>query len=135
MYEVVRRFAGQADQFFSKQCSVFRGNIGAEFDAMLDATGEPFAPVVLGFPDNGRTTLDGIHYVMGKAGRISVSKRSGQSHAESDLVKFCPHKTKRPVCSVSWREYEKSDESLVRILQEKRSREDMPFLCAQQPGS
>lgn len=34
-------------QFFNKQCSVFRGNIGAEFDAMLDATGETFAPLLI----------------------------------------------------------------------------------------
>jgi uncharacterized protein YgbK (DUF1537 family) len=52
-------------QFFNKTCSVFRGNIGAEFDAMLDALGREFAVVVLGFPKNGRTTVDGIHYVRG----------------------------------------------------------------------
>ncbi len=52
-------------QYINKQCSVFRGNIGAEFDAMLDALSEEFAVVVLGFPDNGRTTVDGIHYVFG----------------------------------------------------------------------
>ncbi len=51
--------------FFNKTCSVFRGNIGAEFDAMLDALGQEFAVVVLGFPKNGRTTLDGVHYVRG----------------------------------------------------------------------
>jgi uncharacterized protein YgbK (DUF1537 family) len=53
-------------RFFNKTCSVFRGNIGAEFDAMLDALGEDFAVVVLGFPKNGRTTIDGVHYVHGK---------------------------------------------------------------------
>lgn len=52
-------------QFFNKTCSVFRGNIGAEFDAMLDALGQEFAVVVLGFPKNGRTTVDGIHTVRG----------------------------------------------------------------------
>src|SRR5690606_25681182 len=52
-------------QFFNKTCSVFRGNIGAEFDAMLDALGQEFAVVVLGFPKNGRTTINGIHYVRG----------------------------------------------------------------------
>jgi len=52
-------------QFFNKTCSVFRGNIGTEFDAMLDALGQEFAVVVLGFPKNGRTTVNGIHYVRG----------------------------------------------------------------------
>jgi uncharacterized protein YgbK (DUF1537 family) len=37
-------------QFHNKTCSVFRGNIGAEFDAMLDALSLEFAVVVLGFP-------------------------------------------------------------------------------------
>jgi uncharacterized protein YgbK (DUF1537 family) len=50
-------------QFFNKTCSVFRGNIGAEFDAMLDALGMDFGVVVLGFPKNGRLTVRGIHYV------------------------------------------------------------------------
>jgi uncharacterized protein YgbK (DUF1537 family) len=53
-------------QFHKKTCSVFRGNVGAEFDAMLDALGLDFAVVVLGFPKNGRTTLNGIHYVHGQ---------------------------------------------------------------------
>lgn len=52
-------------QFFGKVCSVFRGNVGSLFDAVLDEVGESFAPVVLGFPKNGRTTLGGIHYVRG----------------------------------------------------------------------
>lgn len=54
------------EQFFNKTCSVFRGNIGAEFDAMLDALESEFAVVVLGFPKNGRTTINGQHYVHGK---------------------------------------------------------------------
>jgi len=32
---------------------------------MLDALGQEFAVVVLGFPKNGRTTVNGIHYVRG----------------------------------------------------------------------
>lgn len=52
-------------QFHNKTCSVFRGNIGVEFDAMLDALNQDFAVVVLGFPKNGRTTVDGLHYVRG----------------------------------------------------------------------
>jgi uncharacterized protein YgbK (DUF1537 family) len=32
--------------FFNKTCSVFRGNIGKEFDAMLDALNQEFAVIV-----------------------------------------------------------------------------------------
>jgi 3-dehydrotetronate 4-kinase len=53
------------DVYFNKTCSVFRGNIGAEFDAMQDALGISCSMVIAGFPHNGRTTIDGIHYVNG----------------------------------------------------------------------
>ena len=42
-------------QFFNETCSVLRGNIGAEFDAMLDALGREFAIVVLGLPTPPRS--------------------------------------------------------------------------------
>lgn len=54
------------DRYFKKTCSVFRGNIGAEFDSMQDALKNLCAMVILGFPRNGRTTLDGVHYVYGE---------------------------------------------------------------------
>lgn len=53
------------DRYFNKTCSVFRGNIGAEFDSMQDVLGVASSMVVLGFPKNGRTTVDGVHYVYG----------------------------------------------------------------------
>ena len=66
VYDALKYFKGKGvKQYFNKQCSVFRGNIGAEFDAMLDCLGEENGLVVLGFPDNGRTTVHGIHYVYG----------------------------------------------------------------------
>jgi uncharacterized protein YgbK (DUF1537 family) len=67
VYQMTKRLqeAG-CERFINKTCSVFRGNIGTEFDAMLDALDASFGIVVLGFPKNGRTTLNGIHYVHGK---------------------------------------------------------------------
>jgi uncharacterized protein YgbK (DUF1537 family) len=85
-------------QFHNKTCSVFRGNIGAEFDAMLDALGLDFAIVVLGFPKNGRTTVDGTHYVHGK--RLEDSEfRRDPTHPmkRSDLVGILQSQTKRKV--------------------------------------
>lgn len=87
-----------ATQFFNKTCSVFRGNIGAEFDAMLDALEEEFAVVVLGFPKNGRTTVNGIHYVHGK--RLEDSEfRNDPVHpmTRSDLVGILKAQTERKV--------------------------------------
>jgi uncharacterized protein YgbK (DUF1537 family) len=88
--------------FFKKTCSVFRGPVGAEFDAMLDALGREFAVVVLGFPANGRLTVDGLHYVHGRL--LAESEfRSDPTHPmhESDLVRILASQTRRPVASVN----------------------------------
>ena len=83
-------------QFHNKTCSVFRGNIGAEFDAMLDALELESAVVVLGFPKNGRTTVDGIHYVHGKKLEDSEFRRDPiHPMSRSDLVGILQSQTKR----------------------------------------
>lgn len=53
------------EMVYTKTCSVFRGNIGASFDAVQDVLGVRTSMVVAGFPRNGRTTVDGIHYLNG----------------------------------------------------------------------
>ena len=89
-------------QFHNKTCSVFRGNIGAEFDAMLDALGLDFAVVVLGFPKNGRTTVDGIHHVHGKKLEDSEFRRDPiHPMQRSDLVGILQSQTKRKVALVT----------------------------------
>jgi uncharacterized protein YgbK (DUF1537 family) len=91
-------------QFHKKTCSVFRGNIGAEFDAMLDALGQDFAVVVLGFPKNGRTTVDAIHYVRGV--RLEESEfRHDPAHpmTHSNLVDILQSQTARRVGLIDYR--------------------------------
>lgn len=90
-----------ATRFINKTCSVFRGNIGVEFDAMLDALEAEFAIVVLGFPKNGRTTMDGIHYVHGK--KLGDSEfRNDPVHPmrSSDLIEILQAQTSRKVGSI-----------------------------------
>jgi uncharacterized protein YgbK (DUF1537 family) len=85
-------------KYFNKTCSVFRGNIGAEFDAMLDALDLEFAVIVLGFPKNGRITIDGMHYVHGK--KLEDSEfRNDPIHPmrNSNLVEILQSQTKRKV--------------------------------------
>jgi len=52
-------------QFYKKACSTLRGNVGAEFDAVLDATGLNTMIVSVAFPENERATINGQHYVHG----------------------------------------------------------------------
>jgi len=87
--------------FHKKTCSVFRGNIGAEFDAMMDELGVDFCPVVLGFPKNGRITRDGLHYVHGRLLEDSEF-RDDPIHPmkESDLVSILQKQTERPVALI-----------------------------------
>lgn len=84
--------------YFKKTCSACRGNVGAELDAVLDALGKEFAVVVLGFPKNGRTTVDGVHYVNGR--RLEESEfRHDPVHpmTKSNLVEILQAQTKRNV--------------------------------------
>ena len=93
--------AAGCERFHNKTCSVFRGNIGAEFDAMLDVLREDFAVVVLGFPKNGRTTVDGVHYVNGV--RLEdTAFRNDPVHrmTRSQLVDILADQTKRSVSLV-----------------------------------
>jgi uncharacterized protein YgbK (DUF1537 family) len=51
--------------FYKKTDSTLRGNIGAELEALLSATGDSCIPFVPALPDLGRVTREGIHYVHG----------------------------------------------------------------------
>lgn len=85
-------------QFFSKTSSAFVGPVGAYFDAMLDACGESFAVVVVGLPQNGRLTRDGLHYVHGRL--LAESEfRHDPIHpmTRSNLVEILQSQTRRAV--------------------------------------
>lgn len=108
-------------RFHKKTCSVFRGNIGAEFDAMLDALGEEFAVVVLGFPKNGRKTLDGIHYVHGRLLEESEF-RSDPIHpmTSSSLADILGSQTKRKVGLITHGTIEQGPDAVKMKLDELR---------------
>lgn len=50
---------------YKKTDSALRGNIGAELAALLEASGCQYLPFLPAFPQMGRTTCGGIHYVDG----------------------------------------------------------------------
>ena len=84
--------------FFNKTCSVFRGNIGKEFDAMLDALGEEFAIISLAFPKNGRQTKNAVHTVHGKRLEESEFARDPvHPMHQSNLVAILQDQTNRRV--------------------------------------
>lgn len=86
--------------FWKKTCSVFRGNVGAEFDAMLDELGEHFGVAVAAFPKNGRITRGGMHYVHGKPlAESEFSRDPVHPMKETNLVQVLQAQTERPVVS------------------------------------
>ncbi|GGE42241.1 HPr kinase [Pullulanibacillus camelliae] len=91
----------QCTRFFNKTCSVFRGNIGKEFDAMLDALDEEFAVIVLAFPKNGRKTVNGIHTVYGKQLEESEFAHDPvHPMKQSNLVSILQEQTDRVVSAI-----------------------------------
>ncbi len=69
-YETVRHIAAAARRLgipslYKKTDSALRGNIGAELTALLDGTGEPALAFLPAFPQMGRCTVGGIHYIHG----------------------------------------------------------------------
>jgi len=54
-----------AETVYKKVDSTLRGNVAAETDAALTASGADLALVAPAFPAAGRTTRDGVHYVDG----------------------------------------------------------------------
>ncbi len=64
IYGIVRKCVrGGVPYLYKKTDSVLRGNIGAELKAVLDASGEKFLAMVPAYPQIGRNTVGGIHYV------------------------------------------------------------------------
>ncbi len=110
-------------QYINKQCSVFRGNIGAEFDAMLDVLNQDFAVVVLGFPDNGRTTLHSLHYVFGTLLEESQFRRDPvHPMNRSDLRVILGSQTCRPVGAIHYEVYDRGEDAVKEALKEARAR-------------
>ncbi|MEZ0537848.1 four-carbon acid sugar kinase family protein [Caldicellulosiruptoraceae bacterium PP1] len=108
------------DKFYKKTCSVFRGNVGAEFDAMLDALNEKNGYVVAAFPKNGRQTLYGIHYVHGKKLEHSEFRKDPMHPmTESYLPNIVSKQTKRTIGVLNIEDLRNDKEYVKKIVQEK----------------
>jgi uncharacterized protein YgbK (DUF1537 family) len=106
-----------------KTCSVFRGNIGAEFDAMLDAAAGNFAIVSLAYPRNGRATRFGVHTVHGQRLEESAFARDPvHPMRESGLVSILQRQTKRRVTLIDLPTV-RGGEPALRVALEQRRRE------------
>lgn len=122
--------------FFNKTCSVFRGNIGPEFDAMLDQLEQDFAVVVVGFPKNGRKTVNGIHYVHG----VPLAESEFQNDpihpmTESNLVKILSAQTTRGVGLIEHTILEQGVQALRNRAEEMRNDYDYVIIDVEDQDS
>lgn len=67
-YTAVKKIVSQAvemgiEKIYKKTDSALRGNVGSELAAVLDGTGAGRICFIPAFPDAGRTTKKGIHYI------------------------------------------------------------------------
>ncbi|MBY0144224.1 four-carbon acid sugar kinase family protein [Neobacillus niacini] len=66
VYEIMEFLKNQGfKNIYKKIDSTMRGNLGSEIDAVYDTLKPDFVFVVPGYPKNGRTVLNGHHYLNG----------------------------------------------------------------------
>lgn len=117
-----------AQRYYKKTCSVFRGNIGAELDAMLDALEEDFALIVVGFPDTGRTTIHSIHYVDGVRLENSQFQNDPMNPMTlSDVRDIIKQQSKRKVAAIWWEDLDKGVEHVKERIEELRK--EASYVC------
>ena len=109
----------ECDMYHNKTCSVFRGNIGAEFDAMQDVLGINCSMVIAGFPKNYRTTVDGVHYVDGEKLEDSQFKNDPiHPMKTSSLAEIMAYQTSRKIGNITYQEIDKGLKEVKKTIEE-----------------
>ena len=104
-YETVYRIVSAGRKagipcFYKKTDSALRGNIGAELDAALKASGAEVLSFLPAYPAMNRVTVDGCHYIDGVPVAQSVFGRDPfDPVVESDVRKLIAGQTGTPVSS------------------------------------
>ena len=102
-YDTVHRIVIQGVQagiphIYKKTDSALRGNIGAELSALLHASGEKQLPFLPAFPQIGRCTKQGVHYIQDLPVAQSVfGKDPFEPVTESRVDKLIAGQTQDPV--------------------------------------
>lgn len=102
-YDTVHRIVTQGvhagiPHIYKKTDSALRGNIGAELSALLHASGEKQLPFLPAFPQIGRCTKQGVHYIQDLPVAQSVfGKDPFEPVKESRVDKLIADQTQDPV--------------------------------------
>ena len=105
-YEIVFRIVTlaarlQVPYIYKKTDSALRGNVGAELSAVLHARGETQLPFLPAFPQIGRCTVKGVHYIQGVPVDQSVfGKDPFEPVKQSRVDQLVASQTQDPVISL-----------------------------------
>jgi len=107
-------------RLFKKIDSTIRGNVAAELDALMSATGATTALVCPAFPAQGRTVVHGLLSVLGVPAHEGAAGRDPDyPGASSDLVEIFSRDSSRPVSLLPLKEIRSPLEDLARALAER----------------
>lgn len=105
---------------YKKMDSTLRGNIGAEVDGVLDGLPVDFAVIVPAYPQIGRTTSGGIHYLHGTPiHQTEVGKDPKTPVTQSNLPALLMEQSRRKAVSIpveQLAEFAESEASLIEAL-------------------
>lgn len=83
-------------QIYKKIDSTLRGNLGIEIDAIMDVFDFDFAVIAPAFPQMGRTTVEGRHFLYGKPiDQTEISEDPKSPVKESNILSLLSYQTKR----------------------------------------
>jgi uncharacterized protein YgbK (DUF1537 family) len=95
----IREFNPQ--RVYKKIDSALRGHIGAELEAAMEALQLPVSFIAPAFPEQGRTTVDGVHRIHGvPVAATEMGRGPATPVTESSLPKWIGAQTRWPVAHV-----------------------------------
>ncbi|WP_285765673.1 four-carbon acid sugar kinase family protein [Peribacillus sp. SI8-4] len=102
---------------FKKLDSTMRGNIGAEIDALYEAINPDLVMIAPGYPKNGRSIIDSVHYLKGiPLGETEISKDPKTPVTQSYLPELIGSQTGRPIGTITISDLEKGKDHVKRKL-------------------
>lgn len=108
---------------YKKIDSALRGHIGAELEAVMEALDLPFSFIVPAFPEQGRTTVGGVHHIHGvPVAETEMGRDPVTPVTVSDLPKWIGSQTRFPIAHVGVEAIDAGIEAVAAEIERQRSR-------------
>ncbi len=114
--------ASHPQRVYKKIDSALRGHIGAELEAVMEALELPLSFIAPAFPEQGRTTVGGIHHIHGVPVAETEMRRDPVTPVtESSLPKWIGGQTRFSVAQVGLETMEAGVEAIAGQIERLRS--------------